>query len=219
MRVRTSRRTGWPTASHMRRTWRLRPSWMTMRSTPGRHHAHPGRGREPVLELDPLAQAAQSAAGDRGRPPPRPGTPFRRRSEGGSGSWASSPSLVRTSSPSVAASRRPTGNTRGSAGTQVDHRRAALGVGGRGDHPGGLVEQVVDEARERPATGTPSTATRSAAGSTRRPSRRRSPLTLTRPPAMSSSQARRLPNPTRARTFWSRSPSAQRIQAPPGADA
>ena len=35
MRVRTSRRTGWPTASHMRRIWRLRPSWMTMRITPG----------------------------------------------------------------------------------------------------------------------------------------------------------------------------------------
>ena len=35
IRVRTSRRTGWPTASHIRRTWRLRPSWMTMRSTPG----------------------------------------------------------------------------------------------------------------------------------------------------------------------------------------
>ena len=29
MRVRTSRRTGCPTASHMRRTCRLRPSWIT----------------------------------------------------------------------------------------------------------------------------------------------------------------------------------------------
>src|SRR5690606_3517690 len=35
IRVRTRRRTGCPTASHMRRTWRLRPSWIVMRSTLG----------------------------------------------------------------------------------------------------------------------------------------------------------------------------------------
>ena len=35
MRVRTRRVTGWPTASHIRRTWRLRPSWIVIRSTPG----------------------------------------------------------------------------------------------------------------------------------------------------------------------------------------
>src|ERR1700728_4122774 len=36
----------------------------------------------------------------------------------------------------------------------------------------------------------------------------RSPLTLTRPSAINSSQARRLPRPTRANTFCSRWPSA-----------
>src|SRR5918999_846092 len=36
----------------------------------------------------------------------------------------------------------------------------------------------------------------------------RSPLTFTRPCRISSSTARRDPNPARARTFWSRSPSS-----------
>ena len=35
MRVRTSRTTGCPTVSHIRRIWRFRPSWMTMRSRDG----------------------------------------------------------------------------------------------------------------------------------------------------------------------------------------
>ncbi len=35
IRTRTRRRTGWPTASHIRRIWRLRPSWIVIRSTPG----------------------------------------------------------------------------------------------------------------------------------------------------------------------------------------
>ena len=60
--------------------------------------------------------------------------------------WASSPSLVRSSRPSVSASRRPTGNTRGLGGHQVDHRRAALRVGRRGHDARGLVQQVVDQA-------------------------------------------------------------------------
>src|SRR5262245_59744095 len=33
--VRTSLITGWPMASNMRRTWRLRPSWIVMRTTFG----------------------------------------------------------------------------------------------------------------------------------------------------------------------------------------
>ena len=65
IRVRTRRRTGWPTASHMRRTWRLRPSWITMRSTPGRQHAHLGRRGRPVVELHALAQRAQGARAGR----------------------------------------------------------------------------------------------------------------------------------------------------------
>ena len=46
-------------ASHMRRTWRLRPSWMTRRRTPGREHADLGRRGRAVVELDALAQRAQ----------------------------------------------------------------------------------------------------------------------------------------------------------------
>ena len=59
--------------------------------------------------------------------------------------WARSPSLVITSRPSVAASSRPTGNTRGSVGHQFDHGRAPLRVRCRRDHAGRLVEQVVDQ--------------------------------------------------------------------------
>ena len=61
MRVRTRRVTGWPTASHIRRTWRLRPSWIAMRSTPGDGCDTVGRGGQAVVELDALAQAADRA--------------------------------------------------------------------------------------------------------------------------------------------------------------
>src|SRR3954447_10238024 len=52
---------------------------------------------------------------------------------------------------------------------------------------------------------------RSAAGSTRRPSSATSPLTVTRPPAISSSLARRLATPAAARTFCSFSLNAKRV--------
>ena len=58
MRMRTSRRTGWPTASHMRRTWRLRPSWIVMRSRFGGRQRDLGRRGHAVVELDALAQLA-----------------------------------------------------------------------------------------------------------------------------------------------------------------
>ena len=65
MRVRTSRVTGWPTASHIRRTWRLRPSWIVMRSTPGTGLGDAGRGRRSVVQLDALAQPADRSGTDR----------------------------------------------------------------------------------------------------------------------------------------------------------
>ena len=192
IRVRTSRTTGWPTASHIRRTWRLRPSWID-----DAHHAR-GRARatragavdDARLEHDALAQA-----------PERPGRRValelgevlllhavarvgeqlgesRRR-------WCS------TSSPSVGESSRPTGKTRGSAGTSSSTRRAPLGVARRRHDARRLVEQVVDEPgqdpdreRRRPPRGR-------ARASTRRPSAATSPFTVTRPSAISSSQARR----------------------------
>src|SRR5258708_5354724 len=55
---------------------------------------------------------------------------------------------------------------------------------------------------------TPSTTTSSASTSTREPSTATRPFTVTSPSAIRSSQRRRLPMPTRARTFWSRSGSA-----------
>ena len=54
--------TGWPTASHIRRTWRLRPSWIVMRSTARRRAATPGPGRDAVVELDAVTELAERAA-------------------------------------------------------------------------------------------------------------------------------------------------------------
>ena len=68
MRVRTSRVTGWPTAAHMRRTMRLRPSLITSSSaappslTPARSATRAG-ARRAVVELDAFAQPAQLAGG------------------------------------------------------------------------------------------------------------------------------------------------------------
>ena len=95
---------------------------------------------------------------------------------------------------------------------EVDHRRSTLRIVGGGDHAGRLVQQVVDEPGTTP-TAAPSTSTRSCSGSTRRPSTATSPLTVTRPSAIRSSQTRRLPSPARARTFCSRSPSVTRHRA------
>ena len=63
--------TGCPTASHMRRTWRLRPSRIVSSITSPRTPAHlRGRGR-PVLELDARRAAARSACRRAGPPPTR----------------------------------------------------------------------------------------------------------------------------------------------------
>jgi hypothetical protein len=60
-----------------------------------------------------------------------------------------SPSLVSSSSPSVSASSRPTGNTRGS-GHEVDDHRPALRVVRGGHDAGRLVEQVVHQPGRTP---------------------------------------------------------------------
>ena len=141
--------------------------------------------------------------------------------------WVSSPSLVRISSPSVSMSRRPTGKTRGSVGHEGDHRGPAVGVLGGADHAGRLVEQVVDEARGAPGAGTPSSSTRSTAGSTRRPRTGTAPLTVTRPSAISSSQTRRRADARRGpapSAVARRSGAGRRVPAPsaiarPGASA
>ena len=112
IRVRTRRSTGWPTASHIRRTWRLRPSWMVMRSRPSLTRRHLGGSGHAVLELDALAQRGGSPPG-RGRPRPWPGTPSRRPWRGGSDHGPGRRRWSGSSSPSVIRSRRPTGKTRG----------------------------------------------------------------------------------------------------------
>ena len=61
-RLRCRRRTGWPTASHIRFTWCLRPSWIvsSMRPRPSRR-ARAGAVRA-VLQLDALGEPAERVA-------------------------------------------------------------------------------------------------------------------------------------------------------------
>ena len=116
MRVRTSRRTGWPTASHIRRTWRFLPSWITRRRTPGESTPTSAGAVRPSSSSTPW-RSRRSAPGA-GVPPSTSATySLSTPCEGWESSCASAPSLVRISRPSVSWSRRPTGNTRGSAGT------------------------------------------------------------------------------------------------------
>ena len=76
-------RTGWPTAAHMRRTMRLRPSFTTISSAVvpalGLLHEPHARGlRRAVVELDAVAQRAQRAPAS-ACPRPRRSTPSPRR--------------------------------------------------------------------------------------------------------------------------------------------
>ena len=207
MRVRTRRWTGWPTASHMRRTWRLRPSWITRRRTPGASTPTSAGAVGPSSSSTPSRRARNAPGG--GVPPATSATyslatPW----EGCVSSWASAPSLVRISRPSVWRSRRPTGKTRGSAGTRSSTVRPALGVVGRGDHVVGLVQEVVHEVRRHrhqdavdlDPGGRRVDAAPEHGDARRRPSRAR-PRSAPRRRAAS-------PSPARASTFWSRSPSA-----------
>ena len=63
IRVRTRRTTGCPTASHMRRTCRFRPSWIVSRTTAGSRSDDLRRCRRAVVELDALAEPPQRSPG------------------------------------------------------------------------------------------------------------------------------------------------------------
>ena len=116
----------------IRRTWRLRPSWMRELEHVGREPRDPRRRRAPVVELDALAQRAQRAARARARRGPSRGRSCGTSKRGCVSRWASSPSSVSRIRPVVSASRRPTGYSRARrCGTSVDDRRAAVGVVGR----------------------------------------------------------------------------------------
>ncbi len=100
MRVRTRRSTFSPTASHIRRTWRLRPSWMVMRNTPGpRRETRAGALRSPSPISTP-SRRRRIAAGE-GSASSAARYSFSTPWLGWVSSCASSPSLVITSSPSV----------------------------------------------------------------------------------------------------------------------
>ena len=61
--MRCRRRTGWPTASSIRFTWCLRPSWSVELDPPAGEPASPGGRRAAVLELDALRRAGERLRG------------------------------------------------------------------------------------------------------------------------------------------------------------
>ena len=84
----------------------------------GREHADLGGCGRAVVELDALAQRPQGTGG--GVPAATSATySLATPCDGWESSCDSAPSLVRMRRPSVWRSSRPTGNTRGSAGTSV----------------------------------------------------------------------------------------------------
>ena len=61
IRVRTSRMHGWPTASHIRRTWRLRPSWIMMRTHARRQQRRPAPARSTPSSSSTPSRSRRSA--------------------------------------------------------------------------------------------------------------------------------------------------------------
>ena len=180
--LRCSRRTGWPTASHIRRTWRLRPSCKTSSSRDGASSRTRAGAVGAVVELDSLRQAPHRRDRDTALDVCHVRLCDAVAWMGEAG--ASCPSFVSRSAPFVSASRRPTGTTRAAAGRA---RR-------RSDDPVGRARW----SRRRPACG--AARAPEAAGPTgcRRPrpcptqctdacSSPRTPFTITRPSRISSS--------------------------------
>ena len=107
------RRDRCPTASHMRRTWRLRPSWIVSSIVIARRAGARARARSGRPRASRRARSARSVAvGERAAAELRPVGLRRPRSADGSARLASSPSLVSRISPLLSASRRPTGYSR-----------------------------------------------------------------------------------------------------------
>ena len=148
MRVRTSRRTGWPTASHMRRTWRLRPSWIASSSAAPRAvrrtTRHARRRCAPVVELDAFAQRAQRAAA--GTPSTSARYVFVDAVARDGVSSCGEVAVVREDQQPLGVVVEPSDREHaGLAGHQLDHGRPALRVARGGHDAGRLVQQVVDE--------------------------------------------------------------------------
>ena len=137
-----------------------------------------GRRGAAVVELDALAQPARARRGD-GSPSTSARYSLSTPKLGWVRRWVRSPSLVSSSRPSVSASSRPTGNTRGSAGTRSTTVGRPCGSRRGGDDARRLVEQVVDEARPSRRSGRrrprPRRPRGRPAGRARRPRRSRAP--------------------------------------------
>ena len=145
MRVRTRRRTGWPTALHIRRTCRLRPRGSPDGRTPDARTPTSAGRSQPVIELDALAQRAQRARAA-GVPPSTSATySLATPCDGWVSSWSQRPVVGQDEEPlgvTVQAADREDSRV----GRHQRHDRGPpLGVIRRGDDPVGLVQQVVDE--------------------------------------------------------------------------
>ncbi len=148
MPVRASDRTGWPTASHIRRTWRFRPSRIVNRSVawcPSRaalDHRDVGGQRPHAVERDAVAQ------------PPQRGLIGHAR-DGGSigaldavsrmGELGGQVAVVGQQQQAFGVVVQPADrvDVLVHAAQQIDHGRAPLRIGPGGHEAGGLVEQDV----------------------------------------------------------------------------
>ncbi len=140
--------TRWPTASHIRRTWRLRPSWIVSSSSCG-----PSR-RTWAGAVRPSSSSMPSRSARRARSLGRPSTrgPIGPRDlEARVGERVGEVAVVGEQDQAGAVGvQAPDGVQALAGGHEVDDGGPPVGVGRRGDHPGRLVQRV-DDARARPA--------------------------------------------------------------------
>ena len=207
MRVRTSRRTGWPDGL-------AHPADLAVAALvdhdaqhPGAHHPDRGRRGQAVVELHPLAQPAQGpgARGALHLDQVLLGHPV-----GGMGQQLGQLPVVGQDQQALGVACRagPPGRPGARPGTRETTVGRPSGSEAVVTTPGRFVEQVVDEARggrHRDAVDGDPVRRRGRPAGRARPV---APSTVTRPSAIRSSQTRRLPNPARASTFCRRSPSA-----------
>jgi hypothetical protein len=207
MRTRISLRTGYPSTAATLRICRFRPSCRTTRSHVSSRDrcitaTLAGAVRLPSRCTPRLQTRSVCSSGD---PETLTSYSFVCSKRGCVSAYASSPSFVISSSPSLRRSRRPTGKSR--PGRSIMPRavgRRPVPSPSSDSTPFGLFSATYTRRRCTFAR-RPSTVIRSAPGSALSPSCVRRPLTLTWPCRMSCSHARLEPNPARARTFCTRS--------------
>src|SRR5918997_4440036 len=205
-RMRCSVFTRWPTASHMRLTWWLRPSWIVSSSRPGLIWRTFAGAVRPSSRSTP-SRSVRSARSDTGTG--RTAARYVRgtSNEGCVRRCARSPSFVTRMRPVLSASSRPTGYSRAPRdGTRSTIVRRPCGSAAVESTPLGLWTRKTirssGPSRNFPSTATPLSMSTSRAGSVTV-----LPAIDTRPERMISSAPRRDATPAWARNLARRTPT------------